>query len=124
MQRKNTRQGIAWSKSIGATEFGNTSETFAHAQTQKGYIVCPTISTYHSINDNCFVYTPKEAARQQTTATLTNNTEAKQKATKAVLTALNKAGIEVVLATDEQVQAILGNPKAEPLKIPQGTIYG
>ena len=96
-------------KSIGATEFGNKSETFAHAQTKKGYVVCPTISTYHSINDNCFVYAPKEAARQQTTATLTNDTEAKQKATEAVLAALSKAGIEVVQATDEQAQAMLAN---------------
>ena len=106
---KTLDKALRGAKSIGATEFGNKSETFAHAQTKKGYVVCPTISTYHSINDNCFVYAPKEAARQQTTATLTNDTEAKQKATKAVLAALSKAGIEVVQATDEQAQAMLAN---------------
>ena len=106
---KTLDKALRGAKSIGATEFGNTSETFAHAQTKKGYVVCPTISTYHSINDNCFVYAPKEAARQQTTATLTNDTEAKQKATEAVLAALSKAGIEVVRATDEQAQAMLAN---------------
>lgn len=106
---KTLDKALRGAKSIGATEFGNTSETFAHAQTKKGYVVCPTISTYHSINDNCFVYGTKEAARQQTTATLTNDTEAKQKATEAVLAALSKAGIEVVQATDEQAQAMLAN---------------
>ena len=106
---KTLDKALRGAKSIGATEFGNTSETFAHAQTKKGYVVCPTISTYHSINDNCFVYGAKEAARQQTTATLTNDTEAKQKATEAVLAALSKAGIEVVQATDEQAQAMLAN---------------
>lgn len=106
---KTLDKALRGAKSIGATEFGNKSETFAHAQTKKGYVVCPTISTYHSINDNCFIYAPKEAARQQTTATLTNDTEAKQKATEAVLAALSKAGIEVVRATDEQAQAMLAN---------------
>lgn len=106
---KTLDKALRGARSIGATEFGNKSETFAHAQTKKGYVVCPTISTYHSINDNCFVYAPKEAARQQTTATLTNDTEAKQKATEAVLAALSKAGIEVVQATDEQAQAMLAN---------------
>ena len=106
---KTLDKALRGAKSIGATEFGNTPKTFAHAQTKKGYVVCPTISTYHSINDNCFVYAPKEAARQQTTATLTNDTEAKQKATEAVLAALSKAGIEVVQATDEQAQAMLAN---------------
>ena len=106
---KTLDKALRGAKSIGATEFGNKSETFAHAQTKKGYVVCPTISTYHSINDNCFVYAPKEAARQQTTATLTNDTEAKQNATEAVLAALSKAGIEVVQATDEQAQAMLAN---------------
>ena len=121
---KTLDKALRGAKSIGATEFGNKSETFAHAQTQKGYVVCPTISTYHSINDNCFVYAPKEAARQQTTATLTNDTEAKQKATEAVLAALSKAGIEVVRATDEEVKALLSNPHATTLRTPQGTIYG
>ncbi|WP_315280986.1 hypothetical protein [Prevotella pallens] len=121
---KTLDKALRGAKSIGATEFGNTSETFAHAQTQKGYVVCPTISTYHSINDNCFVYAPKEAARQQTTATLTNDTEAKQKATEAVLAALSKAGIEVVRATDEEVKALLSNSHATTLRTPQGTIYG
>ena len=121
---KTLDKALRGAKSIGATEFGNTSETFAHAQTPKGYVVCPTISTYHSINDNCFVYAPKEAARQQTTATLTNDTEAKQKATEAVLAALSKAGIEVVRATDEEVKALLSNPHATTLRTPQGTIYG
>lgn len=121
---KTLDKALRGAKSIGATEFGNTSETFAHAQTKKGYVVCPTISTYHNINDNCFVYTPKEAARQQTTATLTNDTEAKQKATEAVLAALSKAGIEVVRATDEEVKALLSNSHATTLRTPQGTIYG
>ena len=121
---KTLDKALRGAKSIGATEFGNTSETFAHAQTKKGYVVCPTISTYHSINDNCFVYAPKEAARQQTTATLTNDTEAKQKATEAVLAALSKAGIEVVRATDEEVKVLLSNSHATTLRTPQGTIYG
>lgn len=121
---KTLEKALRGAKSIGATEFGNKSETFAHAQTKKGYVVCPTISTYHSINDNCFVYAPKEAARQQTTATLTNDTEAKQKATEAVLAALSKAGIEVVRATDEEVKVLLSNSHATTLRTPQGTIYG
>ena len=121
---KTLDKALRGAKSIGATEFGNTPEIFAHAQTKKGYVVCPTISTYHSINDNCFVYAPKEAARQQTTATLTNDTEAKQKATEAVLAALSKAGIEVVRATDEEVKALLSNSHATTLRTPQGTIYG
>ena len=121
---KTLDKALRGAKSIGATEFGNKSETFAHAQTKKGYVVCPTISTYHSINDNCFVYAPKEAARQQTTAILTNDTEAKQKATEAVLAALSKAGIEVVRATDEEVKALLSNSHATTLRTPQGTIYG
>lgn len=121
---KTLDKALRGAKSIGANEFGNKSETFAHAQTKKGYVVCPTISTYHSINDNCFVYAPKEAARQQTTATLTNDTEAKQKATEAVLAALSKAGIEVVRATDEEVKVLLSNSHATTLRTPQGTIYG
>ncbi|WP_455106001.1 ADP-ribosyltransferase-containing protein [Prevotella pallens] len=67
---------------------------------------------------------PKEAARQQTTATLTNDTEAKQKATEAVLTALDKVGIEVVQATDEEVKVLLSNSHTTTLRTPQGTIYG
>lgn len=121
---KTLDKALRGAKSIGATEFGNKSETFAHAQTKKGYVVCPTIFTYHNINDNCFVYAPKEAARQQTTATLTNDTEAKQKATEAVLAALSKAGIEVVRATDEEVKVLLSNSHATTLRTPQGTIYG
>ena len=121
---KTLDKALRGAKSIGATEFGNKSETFAHAQTKKGYVVCPTISTYHSINDNCFVYAPKEAAQQQTTATLTNDTEAKQKATEAVLAALSKAGIEVVRATDEEAKTLLSNSHATTLRTPQGTIYG
>ena len=66
----------------------------------------------------------KNVQLQQTTTTLTNDTLAKQKAMEAVLTALNKAGIEVVQATEEQAQAMLGNSKAEQLKTPQGTVYG
>ena len=57
---KTLDKALRGAKSIRATEFGNKSETFAHAQTKKGYVVCPTISTYHSINDNCFVYAPKD----------------------------------------------------------------
>ena len=55
----------------------------------------------------------KNVQLQQTTTTLTNDTLAKHKATEAVLTALNKAGIEVVQATEEQAQAMLCNSKAE-----------
>ncbi|WP_454895320.1 ADP-ribosyltransferase-containing protein [Alloprevotella tannerae] len=121
---KTLDKALRGAKSIGATDFGNTPKTFAQAQTEKGYVICPTISTDHDIDNNCFVYAPKEAARQQTTTPLTNDTRAKQKATEAVLTALNKAGIEVVQATEEQAQAMLGNSKAEQLKTPQGTVYG
>ena len=66
----------------------------------------------------------RDASLQYSGETLTNDTEAKQKATKAVLTALNKAGIEVVQVTDEQAQEMLGSSKAEPLKTPQDTVYG
>lgn len=121
---KTLDKALRGAKSIGATDFGNTPKTFAQAQTEKGYVICPTISTDLDIDNNCFVYAPKEAARQQTTTPLTNDTLAKQKATEAVLTALNKAGIEVVQATEEQAQAMLGNSKAEQLKTPQGTVYG
>ena len=69
-------------------------------------------------------FTSSSVARQQTTATLTNDTEAKQKATEAVLAALSKAGIEVVRATDEEVKALLSNSHATTLRTPQGTIYG
>ena len=51
----------------------------------------------------------RDASLQYSGETLTNDTEAKQKATEAVLAALSKAGIEVVRATDEQAQAMLAN---------------
>ena len=51
----------------------------------------------------------RDASLQYSGETLTNDTEAKQKATEAVLAALSKAGIEVVQATDEQAQAMLAN---------------
>jgi hypothetical protein len=61
---------------------------------------------------------------QYSTEDLTNNTTAKQLATDTILSALNKAGIEVVRATDEQVQELLANTHATSLRTPQGTIYG
>ncbi|MCI6671844.1 MAG: hypothetical protein MSG77_04825 [Prevotella sp.] len=51
--------------------------------------------------------------KQQTTDTLKNDTEAKQLATDAVLTALNRAGIDVVEATDERAKAMIGEPTEE-----------
>ena len=66
----------------------------------------------------------RDASLQYSGETLTNDTEAKQKATEAVLAALSKAGIEVVRATDEEVKALLSNPHATTLRTPQGTIYG
>ena len=61
---------------------------------------------------------------QYSTEDLTNNTTAKRLATDTILSALNKAGIEVVRATDEQVQELLANTHATSLRTPQGTIYG
>lgn len=66
----------------------------------------------------------RDASLQYSGETLTNDTEAKQKATEAVLAALSKAGIEVVRATDEQAQELLANTHATSLRTPQGTIYG
>ena len=66
----------------------------------------------------------RDASLQYSGETLTNDTEAKQKATEAVLAALSKAGIEVVRATDEEVKALLSNSRANTLRTPQGTIYG
>lgn len=66
----------------------------------------------------------RDASLQYSGETLTNDTEAKQKATEAVLAALSKAGIEVVQATDEEVKALLSNSHATTLRTPQGTIYG
>ena len=66
----------------------------------------------------------RDASLQYSGETLTNDTEAKQKATEAVLAALSKAGIEVVRATDEEVKALLSNSHATTLRTPQGTIYG
>lgn len=61
---------------------------------------------------------------QYSTEYLTNNTTAKRLATDTILSALNKAGIEVVRATDEQVQELFANTHATSLRTPQGTIYG
>lgn len=61
---------------------------------------------------------------QYSTEDLTNNTTAKRLATDTILSALNKAGIEVVRATDEQAQELLANTHATSLRTPQGTIYG
>lgn len=61
---------------------------------------------------------------QYSTEDLTNNTIAKRLATDTILSALNKAGIEVVRATDEQAQELLANTHATSLRTPQGTIYG
>ena len=68
----------------------------------------------------------RDAALQHSTETLTNDTQAKQKATEAVLAALNKAGIEVVRVTDEQLQAMLANKVVTVrfMQTPRGTIYG
>lgn len=66
----------------------------------------------------------RDASLQYSGETLTNDTEAKQKATEAVLAALSKAGIEVVRATDEEVKELLSNSHATTLRTPQGTIYG
>lgn len=66
----------------------------------------------------------RDASLQYSGETLANDTEAKQKATEAVLAALSKAGIEVVRATDEEVKALLSNSHATTLRTPQGTIYG
>ena len=52
----------------------------------------------HAHNSEEIMREQKNVQLQQTTTTLTNDTLAKQKATEAVLTALNKAGIEVVQA--------------------------
>ena len=61
---------------------------------------------------------------QYSTEDLTNNTTAKRLVTDTILSALNKAGIEVVRATDEQAQELLANTHATSLHTPQGTIYG
>ena len=66
----------------------------------------------------------RDASLQYSGETLTNDTEAKQKATEAVLAALSKVGIEVVRATDEEVKVLLSNSHATTLRTPQGTIYG
>lgn len=98
------KRGIDWQKKDGQINT-QTEENNAH-------------------NSEGIMREQKNVQLQQTTTTLTNDTLAKQKATEAVLTALNKAGIEVVQATEEQAQAMLGNSKAEQLKTPQGTVYG
>jgi putative uncharacterized protein (fragment) len=67
---------------------------------------------------------PETAELQHSTETLSNDTEAKRLATDTTLSALNKAGIEVVRATDEQAQELLANTQATSLRTPQGTIYG
>lgn len=41
-----------------------------------------------------------------------------------MLTALDKVGIEVVQATDEEVKVLLSNSHTTTLRTPQGTIYG
>lgn len=66
----------------------------------------------------------RDASLQYSGETLTNDTEAKQKATEAVLAALSKVGIEVVRATYEEVKVLLSNSHATTLRTPQGTIYG
>ena len=66
----------------------------------------------------------KNGSLQYSTEDLTNNTTAKRLATDTILSALNKAGIEVVRATDEQAQELLANTHATSLRTPQGTIYG
>ena len=98
------KRGIDWQKKDGQINT-QTEENNAH-------------------NSKEIMREQKNVQLQQTTTPLTNDTRAKQKATEAVLTAINKAGIEVVQATEEQAQAMLGNSKAEQLKTPQGTVYG
>ena len=77
-----------------------------------------------NIDDNSFAYVPRVSELQHSTETLSNDTEAKRLATDTILSALNKAGIEVVRATDEQVQELFANTHATSLRTPQGTIYG
>ena len=98
------KRGIDWQKKDGQINT-QTEENNAH-------------------NSKEIMHGQKNVQLQQTTTPLTNDTEAKQKATETILTALNKAGIEVIQATDEQAQEMLGSSKAEPLKTPQGTVYG
>lgn len=95
-------KAIQGAESIGATKFGNIDINFAMAHTPKGYVICPMLDNYKIIDDNTFVYIPRQAELQYSKEALANDTQAKRKVTEAVLTALSKTGIGVVQATDEQ----------------------
>ena len=53
------------------------------------------------------------AEKQQSADVLENDTEARQAATEAVVTALGRAGIDVVMATEEQAEAIFGSDRGD-----------
>lgn len=117
-------KALQGAKSIGAKSFFDNDDVFAITQTPKGYVICPILNQDQNIDDNSFAYVPRVSELQHSTETLSNDTEAKQLATDTILSALNKAGIEVVRATDEQAQELLANTHATSLRTPQGTIYG
>ena len=117
-------KALQGAKSIGAKSIFSNDDVFAITQTPKGYVVCPMLSLYQNIDDNSFAYVPRVSELQHSTETLSNDTEAKRLATDTILSALNKAGIDVVRATDGQAQELLANTHATSLRTPQGTIYG
>ncbi len=117
-------KALQGAKSIGAKSFFDKDDVFAITQTPKGYVICPMLNQDQNIDDNSFAYVPRVSELQHSTETLSNDTEAKQLATDTILSALNKAGIEVVRATNEQAQELLANTHATSLRTPQGTIYG
>ena len=117
-------KALQGAKSIGAKSFFVNDDGFAITQTPKGYVICPMLNQDQNIDDNSFAYVPRVSELQHSTETLSNDTEAKRLATDTILSALNKAGIEVVRATDEQVQELFANTHATSLRTPQGTIYG
>lgn len=55
----------------------------------------------------------EEWLSRQEDETLENDTEARQLATKAVVTALGNAGVDVVMATDEQAAAMIGSDRGD-----------
>ena len=117
-------KALQGAKSIDAKSFFDNDDVFAITQTPKGYVICPMLNQDQNIDDNSFAYVPRVSELQHSTETLSNDTEAKRLATDTILSALNKAGIEVVRATDEQVQELFANTHATSLRTPQGTIYG
>ena len=117
-------KALQGAKSIGAKSFFDNDDVFAITQTPKGYVICPMLNQDQNIDDNSFAYVPRVSELQHSTETLSNDTAAKRLVTDIILSALNKAGIEVVRATDEQAQELLANTHATSLHTPQGTIYG